>query len=324
MKHWKSWILVLMAIVTMPSLAATAVERYPERPIRIVVPFPPGGPTDIYARLVAQQLQEKTGQSVVVENRPGGGAIIGTSHVARSPADGYTLLFTASTHVISVLLHKDQPYDPIKDFAPISTVLTYPFYLVVNNDLPVNSVSELIDYGKAHPGRLNFGSVGIGSGAHLVAEMFNTQAGIQAVHVPYKGAAAFVQAVQAGEVDYIFDSPGSSQQLVDAGRIRGFAVTSPERWPLVPDVPTMAEAGIPDFEASLWLGLLAPANTPAEIVAYLNDQLTEILASEEISSRIQQAGFQVLRESTDDYAQRLERDMRTWGHVIETAKIEAE
>ncbi len=324
MKLFEAALLACSAFAASAAHAADPVAVYPSKPIKIIVPFSPGGPTDVYARLLGSKLQEKLGQPVVVENRAGGGAIIGTAAVARAPADGYTLLFTASTHVISVQLQKERQFDPVKSFAPVSTMLTYPFYLVVNNKLPVASVQELIAYGKANPGKLTYGSVGVGSGAHLMGEMFKSQAGIDALHVPYKGAAEFLQAVVAGQVDYVFDSPGSAQPLVNAGRVRGFAVTSPKRWPMVPNVPTMQESGLAGFEGALWLGLLAPAGTPDNIVQSLNTKVSEILRSSDVRTRIETGGFQVLSESPDAFRQRLVRDGQMWGEVIRRNHITAD
>lgn len=316
----------LVALILMICLAIPRADAqvYPDRPIRMVVPFPPGGPTDVYARVLGQAMQQRLGQPVIIENRPGGGAVIGTVSVARAPADGYTLLFTATTHVISVLTRRIPAYDPRGDFAPVSPMLTYPFYLVVTNRLPVQSVQDLIAHGRQNPGRLTYGTVGIGTGAHLVAEMFNNRAGIEAVHVPYRGAAEFLLAVQSGEVDYIFDSPGSAQPHVAAGRARGLAVTSPARWQSVPHIPTMAESGMPGFDASLWLGVFAPAGTPAPVIDRLSATVTEILAAPEMRLRIEQAGFEVLSESPSDFALRLQRDAQSWGEVIRANKITVE
>jgi tripartite-type tricarboxylate transporter receptor subunit TctC len=305
--------------VVMPDATA-----YPTKPIRLIVPFPPGGPTDVFARLVGQQLGEKLGQPVVVENRAGAATMIGSSLVARAPADGHTLLFTASTLVISVQLQKDKPFDPLKDFMPVSPILAYPFYLVVNNALPVTNVQELIAYGKANPGKLSYGSVGTGSGAHLVAETFKNQAGFEAVHIPYKGAAEFLQAVQTGQVHFVFDSPGSAQPTVAAGRARGLAVTSAKRWVTIPEVPTMQEAGLAGFEKGLWLGVLAPAGTPAEVVGRLHASMTEILQTPDVRARIEKAGFQVLSEPPEVFRKRLARDAEQWGEVIRRNRISAD
>lgn len=319
--NWLRKLLVATATAGVMAVLAGGAIAYPDKPITIVVPFPPGGPTDVFARLIGEALQRELDNPVVVENRPGGGALIGTSAVANAEPDGHTLLFTASTHVISIQLRSDKPYDPIEDFAPISPVITYPFYLLASNDLEVENIGELIEYGRANPDELSFGSVGVGSGAHLVAELFNARAGIDAVHIPYNGASEFLVALQSGQIDYIFDSPGSATPYVQAGQMRGLAVTSEERWPLIPEIPTVGEEAIDGFEASLWLGLLAPGETPDEIVERLNGVVSSVLASESFSTRTEEMGFDVLSESTSAFRERLIADFEQWGAVIADGDI---
>jgi tripartite-type tricarboxylate transporter receptor subunit TctC len=243
-------------------------ENYPNHAVRVVVPFPPGGPTDTYARILADKLQTALGQSFVVENKPGATGIIGTSFVANAPADGYTLLFGAnSSHVISSLLQPQRPLDPLRVFRPLSMLLSFPLYLLLNNDVPAESVADLVALGKAQPGKLNMGSVGTGGAGHLAVEMFNKVAGISAVHVPYNGVSPAQVGLMAGEIE---ESIAGSQTLVDAGKLRGIAVTGRERSPALPNVPTLKETGYDGFEdLVVCLGMLAPAGTPEPIAKKL-------------------------------------------------------
>src|SRR5690349_12578544 len=241
---------------------------YPTKPIRLIVPFPPAGTTDILARAVAQKLSETWGQQVVVDNHPGAGGNIGSDIVAKASPDGYTLLMgTVGTHAINPSLYAKMPYDHVKDFAPVILVAGVPNVLVVNPALPVKSVQELIVYGKANPGKLNFASSGNGTSIHLSGELFKTMTGIQMTHVPYKGSSPALTDLIAGQVQLMFDNLPSSLQFIKAGKLRALAVTSLERSSALPDVPTLAESGLPGFEVSSWFGVLAPAGTPNDIIA---------------------------------------------------------
>jgi tripartite-type tricarboxylate transporter receptor subunit TctC len=255
--------LFLMLLAVVPSVAANS---YPSKPVRIVLPFPPGGPSDVFVRLLAERLQTSLGQPFIVDYRPGATGIIGSTHVANAAADGYTLLFAPnSSHVIAPLLRSPHPYDPLQNFAPISQILTFPFYLIVNNDLPAKSVSDLVTLAKEQPGKLNFPSVGIGSGNHLINEIFRSTAGIKTVHVPYPGVAAMQKALMAGEVHYMFDSIGPSKPLVDAGRMRGLAITGKNRSPLLPETPTLEKSGFPGFDQVIWFGVFAHSSPRASL-----------------------------------------------------------
>jgi tripartite-type tricarboxylate transporter receptor subunit TctC len=246
--------------------SAAFSQNYPSKPIKFVVPFAAGGPTDLYARVIGQKLSEAWGQPVIVENKPGATGLIGSGIVKDAAPDGYTLLFTSnSAHVIGPLLHKPASFDPVADFTPITMVLRYPMYFLVANKVPAKSLKEFVALAKAQPGKLNYSSVGIGSGGHLACELINIAAGINTVHIAYKGAAPAQAALAAGEVDFMCDSVGFSQPLVQAGKLRGLAITAPKRSPAVPDVPTVAEQGVPSVEAYIWQGLFGPKGMPDAI-----------------------------------------------------------
>ena len=267
-----------------PQSSAAAI---PPKPVKLVVPFPPGGPLDIVGRLIAQKLTEAWGQPVVVDNRPGAGGNIGADLVAKCAPDGYTILEGAlSTHAVNVSLYAKMPYDPVKDFAPITLVAVTPNVLVVNPSLPVNSVKDLIAYAKANPGKLSFGSGSNGSAGHLAGELFKTEAGVDMVHIPYKGGAPALQALLAGDTQLMFDNLANSAAQIKAGKLKALAVTTAKRSKLAPELPTMAEAGLPGFDISTWFGLFAPAGTPKEIVAKWNAEVTRILNSPEMRERL--------------------------------------
>ena len=308
---------------TAPAQAPEPV--FPSRPIRVIVSFPPGGPTDLYARLIAQKLQEAWGQPVVVENRPGGTGQIGTSMVMQAPADGYTLLFTSnSAHVISPLVRNPRPFDSVRDFTPVSMVLKYPMYLLISPALPARTVAEFIAIAKAKPGQLNYSSVGIGSGGHLACEMFNIAAGTNVMHVPYKGAALAQAALVAGEVHMFCDSVGNSQSLVNAGKMRGLAVTAARRSSAVPEVPTMAEAGVPGMEAYIWLGLLGPAGIPPGILAKLNAEVVKIMNQPEVRERVLKGGSDLVANTPEQFARDMRDEREMWSKVIREKNIKAE
>ncbi|MCC7040874.1 MAG: tripartite tricarboxylate transporter substrate binding protein [Burkholderiales bacterium] len=266
-----------------PALA----QAYPTRPVKLVVPFPPGGSLDRAGRLVAQKLSEQWGQSVVVENKPGAGGNIGADLVAKSPADGYAILLGAlSTHAVNPSLYKTMPYDAARDFVPITRIATTPNVLVVNASSPVNTVQDFIAYTKANPGKLSFGSGSNGSAGHLAGELYKVDTGTDAVHIPFKGAAPATQALLAGDTQFMFDNLANAMAQVKAGKLKALAVTTAQRSPLVPDLPTMAEAGLTGFDISTWYGLFAPAGTPDAVVAKWNTDVTRILNSPDVREKL--------------------------------------
>ena len=306
------------ALAVTPAFAQA--PAYPTKPIRIVVPFPPGGATDILARAVAQHLTEVWGQSVIVDNRPGAGGNIGAELVAKATPDGYTLLMgTVGTHAINASLYSKMPYDHVKDFAPIILVAAVPNVLEVNPALPVNSVTELIAYAKANPGKLNFASSGNGTSIHLSGELFKVMAGVDMTHVPYKGSAPALQDLIAGQVQLMFDNLPPSLPQIKAGKLRALAVTSATRAPALPDVPTVAEAGLPGFEASSWFGVLAPAGTPPAIVAKLNAEIARWLATPEAKEKLLAQGANAAGGAPDDFARHIASETTKWAKVVKAS-----
>ena len=258
----------LSALLLLPCLAFA--QAYPARPVRIIVPYPPGGATDVMARVIAQQFSQSWPQRVVVENKPGASGSIGSDLVAKSAADGYTLLMQGTQHAINLSLYKQLPYDTLRDFTPVAYIGATPFLLVVHPSVPANSVAELIAYIKARPGGANYGSSGVGGAAHLAGEIFKTVAGVQLTHIPYKGAAPAMADLLGGQVPIVFDPIPTSLAHVRAGKLKALGITSAQRSALVPEVPTVAESGLPGFAVSAWFGLYAPAATPRDIVDKLN------------------------------------------------------
>ncbi|MEJ8815684.1 tripartite tricarboxylate transporter substrate binding protein [Variovorax ureilyticus] len=316
---------ILLFILAMGSLLTShAQDNYPSRPIRIIVPYGAGNATDNYARMLGQKLSEALKQPVVIENRPGAAAIVGTQAVVQAPADGYTLLFTSSGHVIAPVARKKPPYDPIKDFAPIGLAVEYPYYLIGATSLPASNVQELIAYGRAHPGKLNYGTLGEGSGGHLLGQIFEQKTGVKATHVPYKTTSGFLTGLQSGEVDFAFDSVGSAHPLVVSGKLRGFAVTGDKRVATAPEVPTLKEAGVDGFDAMVWLGLLAPAKTPQPIIAKLNNALVHALQSADMKARIERDGLRLAAGSPDQLAKRIQEDMIVWSAAAKRAGVALE
>jgi len=297
--------------------AAFAQPAYPNKIITIIVPFAAGGTTDILARVIAQGLTSELGQSVVVDNRAGAGGNIGGQLAARAPADGYTLFMgTVGTHAINAALYKKMPFDPIKDFAPLTRVANVPNLLVANPSQPYKTVQELIAYAKANPGKVNFGSSGSGSSIHLSGELFKSLAKVDMQHVPYKGSAPAVTDLLGNQIGIMFDNMPSAIQHVRSGKLRPIAVTTAKRSPELPDVPTIAEAGVPGYEATSWFGMFAPANTPAPIVAQLNKALVKVLAQPDIKKKINEQGAETAGETPEQFAAFIQTEAVKWGKVV--------
>jgi len=313
-----AWLLPLGLFLT-AGLPAHA-QTYPSKTVRLVVPFPPGGSLDIAGRLIAQRLTEMWGQPVVVENKPGAGGNIGADFVAKSPADGYTILLGAlSTHAVNPSLYKSMPYDAAKDFAPITLIAVTPNVLVVNASSPVNSAKEFVAYAKANPGKLAFGSGSNGSAGHLAGELFKVETGTDAVHVPFKGGAPATQALLAGDTQFMFDNLANAMAQVKAGKLKALAVTTAQRSPLVPDLPTMAEAGLPGFDISTWYGLFAPAGTPAAIVAKWNADVTRILNSPDIRTKLVADGAEPSPNTPEQFAQMISRELTKYARIVKVS-----
>jgi len=316
--HARAIIAALLALVCAYAVAAD----YPSRPIRLIVPFAPGGGNDTVARLVGQGLSAELGQPVVVDNRPGAGGIVGAEAAAKAPADGYTLfLGGVGSHAINPNLHANLSYDPVKDFAPISLIASAPLVLVVHPSVRANSVRELIALARAEPARLNYASNGNGSSSHLAAVMFASMTGVDMVHVPYKGLSPALSDLLSGQVQLMFSSVVAIVPHVKAGKLRALAVSSRERLSLLPDLPTIAEAGVPGYETSSWYGILAPAGTPAEIVTRLNAALVKVVSQPDVRKALAQEGADPVGNSPAAFGAFIRSERQRLGDVIRQAKV---
>ena len=297
-----------------------SAQGYPNRTIRLVVPFPAAGTTDILARAAAQKLTEAFGQSVVVDNRPGAAGNIGSDLVAKSAPDGYTLLMgTVGTHAINPSLYSKMPYDHVKDFVPVVLVAGVPNVLVVNPALPVNSVADLIKLAKDKPGQINFASSGSGTSIHLSGELFKTMAGVDITHIPYKGSSPALVDLIGGQVQIMFDNLPSALPQIKAGKLRAIAVTSLKRAPVLPDVPTISESGLPGFEASSWFGVLAPAGTPVPIVARINAEVNKWLQTADARERLLSQGAEAAGGTPEQFAHHIRAESEKWAKVVKAS-----
>jgi len=304
---------------------AQAQAAFPARALTIVVPFSAGGTTDILARVVGQYLSKDLGQPVIIDNRPGAGGNIGAQMVARAAPDGYTLLMgTVGTHAINQSLYKKMPFDPIKDFQPLTRVALVPNLLVAHPSQPYKTVKELIAYAKANPGKVNFASSGSGTSIHLSAEMFNQMAGVDMQHIPYKGSAPALNDLLGGQTAIMFDNMPSVIGHVRAGKLRPIAVTTPQRSRALPDVPTIAESGVPGYSATSWFGLLAPAATPAPVVAKLNASILKALADPEVKKKFAEQGAEPHGEKPEQFAEFIRSETAKWGQTVKASGATAD
>jgi tripartite-type tricarboxylate transporter receptor subunit TctC len=313
-----------LAALTVPLAPALAAD-YPVKPVRLVVPFPPGGGADILARLIMPRVAEELGQAIVIDNRPGAGGNVGAEHVARATPDGYTLLYgTNGTHSINASLYRNLRFDPVKDFAPVSRMTSIAAMLIVNPKVPATNVAELIGYAKANPGKLNFASAGNGTTSHLAGELFRTMAGIDIVHVPYRGGALAVTDLIGGQVQMMIDVMPNAFPLAKDGRARGLAVASAQRFPAAPEYPTLAESGLPGFEASAWDGILAPANTPEPVIRRLNAAIRTALEDPKIVSALLARGALPVAGPPEDFVRHIAESTKKWAAVVQSsgAKID--
>jgi tripartite-type tricarboxylate transporter receptor subunit TctC len=314
--------LAAVLTVTLAFVAARA-DDYPSRPVKIIVPTPPGGPVDVIARITANYLQNALGKGMVVENRAGAGNTIGSKDAAEAEPDGYTLLYSsASGLVIAPLLHADAGYDPLKSFDPIALVGESSNILVVNPAVPANTVQELVAYAKANPGKVNFSSGGIGVLPHLIGEMFKARAGIDIVHVPYKGGGPSITDLVAGNVQMTFEGTSVLLPLIQAGRLRALAVTTPKRIPQLPDVPTMVESGFPNFVSTSWTGPLAPAHTPQPIIEKLNAAINNGLKTPELKTALQRLSNAPLGGTPADFTVVIKADLAKWSPIVKTLGLD--
>jgi len=317
---------VSLAVTVGLFLAGSGVARaddYPSRPIHLIVPYAAGGAADSIARVIARRLGNAFGQAVVVENRGGGGSIIGTEFVNKAEPDGYTLLLGQSGPIsINPAVYKSLPYDPLKDFAPVSLTTTYPYIMVVNPALGVKTVSEFVARAKSKPGELNYGTAGVGASNHLLTELFDGKAGIRMTHIPYRGTSLAVADLLAGQLQVIFADPISALQLVHSGALVALAVTSKERSPVAPDIPTISESGYPGFDVAGWHGILAPAKTPSAIINRLNAEIQRALEDPQTRALLESEAMQVVGSSPQAFASFIQQDIATWKEVAVQAKIE--
>jgi tripartite-type tricarboxylate transporter receptor subunit TctC len=304
---------------------SAAAQAYPSKPIRLMVPFPPGGSTDIVARIVAQKLGSQLGQPLVIENRGGAGGTLGTAVVAKAAPDGYSLVVgTTSTHVVAPSVYQKLEYDPVKDFAPISLMAVTPYLLVVNPNVPAKSVKELVQLLKAQPGKLNYASAGVGSTTHLAMEMLKGVSQTYALHIPYSGNGPAGTAVIAGQVEILFGSLPAVLPHAKSGRVRALAVGTPKRSPSLPDVPTVAESGYPGFDASLWLALMAPAGTPAPIIEQLNKEIVAAVSSKETSETLDKNGAEPVTSTPAELAAMVKDGVAKYAKVVKDAGVKPE
>ena len=318
-------VLTVSALLSLAPAAAHAQDNYPERPIRIVVPTAPGGPSDIGARLIAQELTKRWGRQVVVDTRPGAGSIIGSEIVARAPPDGYTLLLTPSTLAINPATYKSMPYDAVRDFAPITQTHFVPSLILLHPSLPAKSVQELVVFAKARPGEILYGSSGHGTNPHLVIELFASMTQIRLTHVPYKGTAPGLIETLAGRVAMIATSSMAlTVPHVRSGRLRALGITTATRSAALPDIPTIAEAGVPGYEAVQWSGLLAPAATPQHLIVRLHREVTTILRAPEIRNRLAADSAEVVAGTPEQFAEFLKAELVKWAAVVKAAGITPE
>ncbi|MCU0898430.1 MAG: tripartite tricarboxylate transporter substrate binding protein [Burkholderiales bacterium] len=299
------------------ALAADAPAAFPAKPIRLVVPFPPGGSTDIIARVIGQKLSESLGQQVILENKPGAGGNIGVEMVARAPADGYTLVMGhVGTFGSNPALYKRLPYDPVKDFAPVTLVAMVPNLLVVQPALPVRTTQELIALARAKPGQLTYGSGGNGSAAHLAAEYFKSRAGVDIQHIPYKGTVPALTDLLAGQISLQITGAPPLLPYIKSGKVRVLATASPQRLKILPDVPTIAESGVPGYAATQWYGILAPAATPKPIVERLNQEIVKAINSPEVRARLEAEGAEPVGNTPAEFAAFIRSELALWAKVV--------
>ena len=291
-------------------------QDYPSKPIRFVIPYPAGGPTDILGRVVGQKLSENIGQPVVIENKPGASGMIGAEQVARAKPDGYTILVNASIHVINPSLYSKMAFDAVKDFAPVTQLASVPLVLVVSPSVPANSVGELIGLAKASPGKLNFASSGVGAAPHLAGELLKSMTGTDIVHVPYKGSSPAITDVVAGHVTMMIDSMPSSMGQVKAGNLKVLGVSTAKRTPALPDVPTIAESGVPGFDVATWYGVWAPAGTPGDIVGKLQAEIAKVLQQPEIREKYADLGAEPVGSTPEQFDAYCRSELTRWAQVV--------
>jgi len=316
---------VVIALLCLLAAPLAQAQTYPNRPVRIVVPFPPGAATDTLGRLIAQRLTESWGQPVTVDNRPGAGSIIGAETSAKSAPDGTTIFMGhIGTHGANPALYAKLPYDPVRDFAPVSLLVTIPNLLAVHPSLPVASVRELIDLAKSKPGALNIGSPGISTSSHLIIALFGSLTGTSMTHIPFKGTVAAMQGFVGGDVQVAFDTVTALMPHARAGKVRVLAITSKDRSATAPDVPPLAESGVPGFDVSTWFAFFVPTGTPRAVIDRVNGDVVRIMQTKDMSERLQGMGMNVVASSPEQLATHVNNEIARWGRVVKEANIKVE
>jgi tripartite-type tricarboxylate transporter receptor subunit TctC len=312
---------LLAALLLLAAAPFARADAWPTKPVKLIVPFPPGGGTDAFARPLAAMLSKQLGQQFIIDSRGGAGGNIGADLAAKSAPDGYTFLLGAVHHTVAVSVYKSLPYDLERDLVPVTGVGYVPDVLVVSDKMPAKSIRELIAYSKAHPGKVNYGSSGNGTTRHLAGEIFNSLTGTSMIHVPYKGSGPAMIGLLGSEIDLIFEGLGSASPQIRAGKIRALAVTSPQRSPAFPDIPTMAEAGVPGFESLSWYGLWAPAGTPREIILKMQVETAKALATPELKGIWALQGAEPGGESSEQFTKLVRAEIEKWGRVVRQTKV---
>jgi tripartite-type tricarboxylate transporter receptor subunit TctC len=313
----------LAAALTLCAQHASA-EEYPSRPVKIIVPFAAGGPADVYARALAQRLQDVFKQSFIVEDRPGAGSLIGTEAVAKSPPDGYTLLLMSNTHTVNESLFASKPYDLMRDFAPVAPINYSDLVLVTRPTLPVNSTEDLLKMVKAKPGSLSYASSGPGTPYHMAGELFKAMAGVSILHIPYRGSSGARTDLLGGQVDMMFDAVPTMAEFIRSGKAKALATTGKTRSQVLPDVPTVAESGVPGYEAVIWLGLLAPKGTPPAVIARLNEEVGSMVSDPQVAQAWARQGATPMKMSPDEFSGYLRDDIAKWARIVKISGAKAE
>ncbi len=313
----------LAALFLVSSVVCVEAQSFPSKPVTVIVPAPPGGTADISMRIIAHKLNENLGQQIVVDNRPGAGGIIASQLAIKAAPDGYTVLMNYTSHAVNPSLYTKLPYDSVKDFAPVTLLGITPLILVVHPSVPANTIAEFIAYAKANPGKLNYGSAAIGGASHLGGELLNIKAGIDIVHIPYKGGAAAVADVISGQIQMGLDSLLVMQPHIKAGKVRALGVTSLKRTEISPNLPAISET-IPNYEANAWFGIMVPATTPREIITRLNVEFVKVLRTPEIKERLTLQGFIAVGNSPEEYSKFLKSEMEKWSNVVRIAGVKAQ
>ena len=314
---------LLGTLLALTTLGAHA-QDYPTRPIRIIVPFAPGGSADVFGRVIAQRLQESMGQNVIVDNRPGAGSVIGTDAVAKSAPDGYTLLLMSNTHTVNESLIPNKPFELMRDFAPVAPINASELVLVVKSGLEVTDLAGLIKMAKARPGALSYASSGPGTPYHMAGELFKAMAGISIVHIPYKGSAGARTDVLGGQLEMMFDAIPTMTEHIKSGKVKAIATTGKARASALPEVPTMAEAGVPGYEATIWLGLMAPKGTPAAVVTKLNAELSKITSNPEVRRAWGAQGTTPMTMGVDEFTRYMNDDITKWARIVKISGAKPE